>query len=121
MEIMFRKYAVVAGLGLILAASCGALGASWNRPDRVVPVNDAAADEVGGGQAYCTPHYLDGPIGCNLIGCLDNYCSPIYYRSDSGTPINAGCYIPGGITCYVCGVYCCSCDCVTPCVGTSGL
>jgi hypothetical protein len=116
---MFRKYAVVAGLGLILAASCGALGASWNRPNGMVPVNDAAADEVAGGQGYCTPYYLNGPLGCNWPGCTGYYCSPIYSLSYSGTPIpGSG---SGTVLCYVCGVYCGSCDYVIGCLGTTGL
>jgi len=116
---MFRKYAVVAGLGLILAASCGALRASWNRPDGMVPINDAAADQVAGGQAYCTPLYLNGSIGCNMAGCPGYYCYPIYYRGGGGPAINRTTYVP--VDCYVCGIYCCSCDGVVGCLGISGL
>jgi hypothetical protein len=113
---MFRKYAVAMSLGLILAASCGTLGASWTRPEGMVPVTDAVADQVAGGQAYCTPHYLNNGPGCNLTGCPGNRCGAIYIQGGGGPAINGYCYVQ--LACYVCGINCGYCNAVAPCAGS---
>ena len=114
---MFRKYAVVMSLGLLLAASCCTLGGTWNRPNGMLPVTDAAADGVAGGQSYCSNLYFSATdFGCDMEGCPGYYCGPIAFLGNDIGPIYG---TPEVVECLVCGVTCGYCNGITPCVVTS--